>query len=261
MFAVEPPPTQADLCFRLFDFPVRVNPLFWLVAVFLVMGGGVDVEPVNALVWVVVMFVSILIHELGHAFLQRHFGGRSRIVLYSFGGLAIAEDCDDRPRSQILISLGGPFAGFLLAVLVFVIVRLTGRQVGFLTTSSGINLRDLGMEAAIVQPMVLFSAYFEPFAGNLANQLVADLLQVNILWGLINLLPVYPLDGGRVSRELFTLQHPRQGIVRSLLLSAGCATGIAIFALMRGSLFSAAMFGYLAYASYQNMQAYNRHWQ
>lgn len=261
MLAVEPPPTKADLCFRLFDFPVRVNPLFWLVAVFLIVGGGADVEPVHALVWVAVMFVSILIHELGHAFLQRHYGGRPRIVLYSFGGLAIAEDSDDAPRSQILISLAGPFAGFLLAAIVFAVVRLTGRQIGFLPPGSGVNLSDLGIDAAVVQPLIVFRAYFEPFTADLANQLVADLLQVNILWGLINLLPVYPLDGGRVSRELFTLQHPRQGIVRSLLLSAGCATGMAIFALMRGSLFTAAMFGYLAYANYQNMQAYNRHWR
>ena len=53
--------------------------------------------------------------------------------------------------------------------------------------------------------MILFRVYFEPFASDLANHVVADLLQINILWGLINLLPIYPLDGGRVARELFTL--------------------------------------------------------
>lgn len=260
MFAVEPPPSQGDLHFRIFGFPVRVHPWFWLVAVFLVLGGGRKVEPLEAIVWVAVMFISILIHELGHTFTQRHFGGRPRIVLYGLGGLAIADDCDRSPRSQILISLAGPAAGFLLAAIVFLVVRLSGRAIGFLPPGTGINFQALGVEEVVTQPLIFFRAYFEPFASEISNELVADLLQVNILWGLINLMPIYPLDGGRVSRELFTLSHARRGVVQSLWLSAGAASAFAIFGLMRGSIFTALMFGYLAYANYQNIQAYDRHW-
>lgn len=260
MFAVEPPPSQADLHFRVFGFPVRVHPWFWLVAVFLVIGGSGPVDPIETTVWVAVMFVSILVHELGHTFTQRHFGGRPRIVLYGLGGLAIADDCDRSPRSQILISLAGPGAGFVLAASVMLIVRVTGRKIGFLPPGTGINFDALGVGEVITQGMILFRVYFQPFASNIANQLVADLLQINVLWGLINLIPIYPLDGGRVSRELFTLNQPRRGIVQSLWLSAGAATAFAIFGLLRGSIFTAIMFGYLAYANYQNIQAYDRHW-
>ncbi len=261
MFAVEPPPSQGDLHFRVFGFPVRVSPWFWAIAVMLTVGGGREVDPVEALVWVAVMFVSILIHELGHAFTQRHFGGRPRIALYGLGGLAICDDCDRSPRSQILISLAGPAAGFLFAAITILAVRLSGHQIGFLSLGGRPDFEALGLEMVSTQPMIVFQAYFEPFASNVTNQLVADLLQINILWGLINLMPIYPLDGGRVSRELFTLNHPRRGIVQSLWLSAGAASAFAILGLMRGSILTALMFGYLAYANYQNIQAYDRHWQ
>ena len=65
---------------------------------------------------------------MGHAFLQRYYGGHPWITLYSFGGLASCNDCDRSPRSQILISLAGPVAGFLLAGLVIVVLRLTGHS-------------------------------------------------------------------------------------------------------------------------------------
>jgi stage IV sporulation protein FB len=261
MLLADPPPSQGDLHFRVFGFPVRVHPWFWIVAVMLVIGGGGPVDPIEAVSWIAVMFFSILVHELGHTFTQRHFGGRPRIVLYGLGGLAICDDCDRSPRSQILISLAGPAAGFLLAALVFVAVRLSGRQIGFLPPGTGINFEQLGVSEVITQPMILFRAYFQPFTSKLANQLVADLLQINILWGLLNLMPIYPLDGGRVSRELLTLSQPRRGIVQSLWLSAGVATAFAIFGLMRGSIFTTVMFGYLAYANYQNIQAYDRHYR
>ena len=62
--------------------------------------------------------------------------------------------------------------------------------------------------------------------------MIADLLHVNILWGLVNLLPIYPLDGGQIARELFTLGNPRAGIIQSLQLSAGAAVLVAAYALL-----------------------------
>jgi Zn-dependent protease len=246
MFANEPPPSQADLHFRAFGFPVRVSPWFWGVTVFMALNGSGKADPKDVLTWIAVVFVSILIHELGHAFLQRRFGGRPRIVLYGFGGLAVCDDCDRSPLSQIVISLAGPIAGFLFAAATLVAVRLSGHNVQF---SGRGGLLD------ILIPK------WEPFDAPLANVLVLYLLYVNIFWGLVNLLPIYPLDGGRVARELFTLSQPRQGIVQSLWLSAIVAAAVAVLALISGSFFIAILFGYLAYANYQNIQSYNRHWQ
>jgi stage IV sporulation protein FB len=246
MFAVEPPPSQGDLHFRVFGFPVRVSPWFWGVTLMMALSGGEKgSDPKDVLIWVAVVFVSILIHELGHAVLQRRFGGRPRIVLYGFGGLAVCDDCDRSPRTQILISLAGPCAGFLFAAAILVMIRLAGHEVRF------------GALPGLVGKLI---PLWEPFESPLANGMIFYLLYVNIFWGLVNLLPIYPLDGGRVSRELFTLNHPRRGIVQSLWLSAVVAGAFAIFGLMRGSIFTAIMFGYLAYANYQNIQAYDRHW-
>jgi len=260
MLLGEPPPTQADLHFRLFGIPVRVHPFFWLVSLLLGMGGG-EADPLQTLVWVAVVFVSILVHELGHAFLQRYYGGPPWVTLYSFGGLAACDDCDRSPRPQILISLAGPAAGFLLAAAVFAAVWLSGQKIGFAISQERIDMAVLGVERVRVQPLVAFVAYFQPYESPPLNHVIADLFQVNILWGLINLVPIYPLDGGRIARELFTLRNPRQGIVQSLQLSAGAAVLVAAYALLNQRIFMCLMFGFLAYGSFQALQTYRGGWR
>ncbi|RIK77896.1 MAG: hypothetical protein DCC67_12155 [Planctomycetota bacterium] len=251
MLLFEPPPSQADIHFRLFGFPVRVHPLFWLSTALLgVTGGDRGTPPVELALWIAVVFVSILVHELGHAFVQRRFGGRPWITLHGFGGLASCNDCDRSPRSQILISLAGPAAGFLFVLLVAVALRLAGRSIGWageLQTPEGV----------LAIPLLGRVLYWTPFESWQANLLLFNILWVNVFWGLINLLPVYPLDGGQVARELFLLGNPRQGIVYSLALSAVTGGAAAIWVLVNWrSIFTAAMFGYLAYVSYQTLQAY-----
>ena len=88
MFAAEPAPTQFDLHFRIAGFPVRVHPLFWLMTL---MMGARDDDPMTLLIWIGVVFLSILVHELGHALTMRYYGQDARIVLYMMGGLAIPE--------------------------------------------------------------------------------------------------------------------------------------------------------------------------
>jgi stage IV sporulation protein FB len=264
MFIGEPAPSQADLHFRLLGFPVRVHPLFWVVSLLLGMGGfrGGAAEPGKVLIWVAVSFVSILIHELGHAFLQRFYGGKPWITLYSFGGLASCNDCDRSPRSQIAILLAGPGAGFVFAAIIVLAMRLSGHYLSFGLRSTPVDFQGLGLDVVIRQPMGPFDAIFEPFASDRMNDLIGDLLQINILWGLVNLLPIYPLDGGQIARELFTLSNPRQGIVQSLQLSIGAAVLMVIYGVVVSrSLFLGLMFGMLAYGSYQALQAYHNHWR
>lgn len=239
MFLGEPPATQADLHFRLFGFPVRVHPFFWLVTLLLGMRSPAD--PFETLIWVALVFVSILVHELGHAFVQRYYGGHPWITLYGFGGLASCNDCDRSPRAQILISLAGPVAGFLLAGLVIIVLIALRRFRGF----------ELGWIPAVWVPL-------ETWQLELA---VRILLFVNIAWGLVNLLPIYPLDGGRIARELFTLRNARAGVVQSLQLSAGAAVLVAVYALTQRLIFMAILFGFLAYGSFQALQNYRNWWR
>jgi len=127
MLLLEPPPTRFDLRFTVARVPVRVHPLFWLVAALLGFSAG---DPVFVLIWVGVVFVSILVHEFGHAIAMRHYGESPRVVLHALGGLTIAEptpwggrwaNVSPGGRQQILISAAGPGAGFLLAGLVLIV--------------------------------------------------------------------------------------------------------------------------------------------
>jgi stage IV sporulation protein FB len=253
MLLTEPPPSQGDLHFRLFGIPVRVHPLFWVITVIMGLRGGDDgTPPAQLLIWIAIVFISILVHELGHAFLQRRFGGRPWITLHGFGGLASCDDCDSSPRSQILIALAGPVAGFCLAAVVIAGLRLSGHAVGWTSASN----RPLGMIPISLLGQTL---YFQPLESITGSFFVLNMLWVNIVWGLVNLLPVYPLDGGRISRELCTLNHPRRGIVLSLQISIGVAIAMAVFgALAWRSVFVALMFGYFAYINYQTLQSYQR---
>ena len=245
MILGEPPATGFDLRFRLFGFDVRITPWFWLLA--LLLGARGEAEPVRVLIWVGVVFVSILVHELGHAFAFRYFGINSHVVLYQFGGLAVPNSTFSgygtggnlKPRDQIIVSLAGPCAGFALAALTAGVVHASGEYFYF-------EYRK-GMFPTLIMSDGIF---FHPTL----NPLVSDLIFVNIMWGLLNLLPLYPLDGGQVSRELFLLADYRDGLRKSLILSVATGAGIAVLGVLNQHIFLALMFGMLAYSSYRMLQ-------
>jgi hypothetical protein len=85
---------------------------------------------------------------------------------------------------------------------------------------------------------------------------IEGLLYVNIFWGLVNLLPVYPLDGGQICQQLLLVNGSRDAML-PLKISMITAGGVAIYALTKlDSGYIALFFGYLAYSSYATMQAY-----
>ncbi len=237
-----PPPTRYDLRFTVFDTPVRVHPLFWLVA--LLFGASTN-NLVYILIWVLVVFISIVVHELGHAFVFRRYGRPSYVVLHAAGGLTVPEparwgnswaNVSLRPGQEILISLGGPCAGFLFASLVMLGVVASG---GLILVSRVFYIFPM--------PTALL-----PTTNDIANLVVMDLLWINIFWGLINLLPVYPLDGGNIARYLLLKLDPLYGIRTSLWISVVAAGIIAVFGLLLlRSIYFALLFGYLAFQSYQ----------
>src|SRR5262249_19430237 len=118
----EPDQTQFDLRFQLFGIPVRVHPFFWLVGVILGFRALRDNPGPTGFfylgLWLAVMFVSILVHELGHVFAGQAFGSNGHIVLYSFGGLAIGSADASERWQRIFVMFAGPLAGFLLLAVV-----------------------------------------------------------------------------------------------------------------------------------------------
>jgi stage IV sporulation protein FB len=242
----DPAPTQADLSFSLFGIPVRINPMFWVMAMILGINAS-DRDLSLLFIWILAVFISILIHELGHAFAIRWLGSRPWITLYAMGGLT-SHDPRRNLRSaatntweQILISFAGPGAGFLLVAVILGVLSAAG-------------YRD--------------KIHFEQFFGlvpqleNLGNFRVTVLLDflflISMLWGFFNLLPIYPLDGGQIARELWLYFYPRQGIPQSLMLSIVTASLVAFYQIFYvKSLFNGMLFCFFAYESYQILRAYS----
>ena len=247
MFLMQsPPPTQYDLRFSVAGIPVRVHPLFWLIALLLGSSGALIEIPI----WIIVVFVSILIHEFGHALALRRYGIRSHIVLHAMGGLTIPEaapwgtgwaSVSPSPNQEIVISLAGPFAGFLFAGLVMAMTVLTG---GSLFTSKLFGVLPLPLTAIM------------PFGGTVLNVFLTMLLWVNIFWGLINILPVFPMDGGQVARNILIQYDPLDGVRKSLWLSVVIGGILAVAGLLAfNSVYMAILFGLLAFQSYQSLYA------
>ena len=236
MLLNEPSQTQYDLHFHVLGIPVRIHPFFWVGA--LLLGLRANSKPVDMLFWIGAVFFSILIHELGHALAARYFGWQPHITLHGFGGLASYQPTYRNPTREILITLAGPVAGFLFAASIIGVIVASGHAVSF----------DWDFDSVL-------PIRWEFFQSRQANLLVLDLLFINIFWGLVNLLPVFPLDGGQIAREVLGLVSPRDGLRQSLWLSIVTAAVVAILAFTKlGDQFLAFFFGYLAYLSYQSLQ-------
>ncbi len=247
----EPGTTPYDLNFDFLGFPCRVHPAFFVLPI--LFGAGLGGPEMNAgvgiLLMAVVFFVSILVHELGHALAFRKYGIPSRVVLYWMGGLAIPESggWGSRTRSltpeqQVVVSGAGPAAGFLVALLATLI---------FVALGSTVSLDWMGP-----MPMPKFTLKADSLLAN--NEPLRILLLmfviVNIFLNLLNLLPVYPLDGGQISRQLFIKADPWGGIRNSMMLSIGVAVFAAVIAFKFNDRFIGIFFGFMAWQNYQTLQ-------
>ncbi len=255
MFLTEPPKTPWDLYFELLGIRVRISPFFWLGSALLGYGFAQNFARQTGLnaglgliMWTGVVLVSVLAHEFGHVFAFRHYGIDADVVMYHFGGLAVPRSSLGFGRQarlgsieQIVVSAAGPGASLLLGISIAAVVYIGGFEVP--------NPISFLAKLKFLEEGKPLSPVFE--------NLVWALLVVNILWALVNLLPVYPLDGGQISRELFLLSNYQTGIRYSLILSIVTAAGIALWAFSKQDTYLGIMFGMLAYSSYQILQTYS----
>jgi membrane-associated protease RseP (regulator of RpoE activity) len=255
----EPPRSQGDIHFRLFGFPVRIHPFFWLIAGLLGLGSGGKL--IHVFIWIVAMFLGILIHELGHALAMRSCGLRPWITLYGMGGLTsydtsqLMQSSASDWKKQIFISFAGPGAGFLLAAVLLLLCHVTGHEVVF----------DFGTKYPY---FVDFNIY--NFASRELWRFVYSLVFISVIWGLFNLLPIYPLDGGQIMREILIRIDRRTGFYRALVLSTIVAGVIAIYFLFSmarsasngdegrsASLLPVILFGFLCYNSWRMLKMFS----
>ena len=259
MFLAEPGRTAYDLNFSLFGFPVRVHPAFLILP--LLLGASLLQDPnVNAgimlLLLVVIFFISILVHELGHAVAFRYFGQASRIVIYWMGGLAIPDQGGNvwsqqrratiGSNQQIIISLAGPCFGFLLAGLI----------VGFIYSTGG----SVILEQRGFLPFLYADLQDPFFAGEEHIKTIEMVLNVslfaNVFINVLNLAPVYPLDGGQVARQIFLKFDSYNGTRFSIMFSIGAAAVIAVFSIQEDR-FIAVIFGFMAWSNYMTLKQMN----
>jgi len=206
------------LRFTILGFPVSIHWMFWLTAAFL--SGQIDnLAKPGALwmmgIWMAVVFLSVLWHELGHVLLQRKFGARPEIMLVAFGGLAIPHGARFTRRQAFLVAAAGPVFGLLL---------WGASEIFF---------------------------YFVPPQSGIQRELSSMLLFVNLIWSLVNLLPVLPLDGGHMLQA--ALGPRRVKIAAGIGMVVAALVAVGAFTLL-GSLLMAFFFGWFAWQNFQVMQ-------
>jgi len=253
----EPQTTSADLQFDLLGIRVRVSAWFWLAAALLgwhacqsLSLGDQRLMVQLLVIWIAVVFASILVHEMGHALAYRNFGQAAHVVLYHFGGLAVPQAWGRRhhlrPVQRLLVSAAGPLAQLFLAAVVIGILKVAGYSVPFplpgLASALGLN-DGRNFSAPQVYAFVDF------------------LLYVNIFWPLLNLLPVPPLDGGQIVREGLLAMGVAEGARIASMLGVVVGGALAWWGYSRGQPFLGMMFAMLAASCFQNLSAGTTPWR
>lgn len=203
--------------FSLFGIPIEVQPFFWLTLI--ILGGALEADFSNQILqiglFVIAGFVSILIHELGHALTARAFGAHSRIVLQAFGGYAAFTGPAFSRRQSFMVTAAGPGIQIVLGLLVLFLLP---------------SLKSLSPD----------SLYF-----------LGTLMFISFFWAILNLLPVLPLDGGQMLNAL--LGPSRIKITLWVTIIVAVAVGVALFT-RTGSIIFPIFLGMFAWQAFQALK-------
>jgi Zn-dependent protease/CBS domain-containing protein len=206
--------------FTIFGVPVRLHFTFLLLLVFLLfIGIGERQSGASTAIYILALFGSVLLHELGHALVARYFGIRTvEIVMFPIGGVS-RPDRPPKAHEELWIALAGPAVNFLIAGGIAVWAWQTSR-------------------------IAAISELLEPTDANLAQRIGAG----NLMLALFNLLPAYPMDGGRALRSLLARWRSEDEATRvAAATGQALAFALGLFGLLSGNflLVFIAMFVYL----------------
>jgi len=192
--------------------PISIHPIFFLVAAII---GFLSSQSVwGTILWIGVITISVIVHELGHAITAMIFGQKARIELVGFGGLTHHDGKTLKPWQNFIVVLNGPIAGFLLCAAAFLLYQTV------------------------------------PLQGNLKYAVTITVF-INLFWTVINLLPVQPLDGGKLMGIVLEKTLGPRGIRLSYLLSIILAMGFAFLFFLFGLVIAGAIFFLFAFESYR----------
>ncbi len=213
-----------DISLRLFGTRVIVQPWFWISLAligwpYFTVGGASLL-----LLWVLAGSISILLHEFGHVWVGRAFGSEGTIVLQAFGGVAIGSANFTSAWKRIAVTAAGPSIQLLLFGILW-----------------------------------LLREFFPDFLGGLpteANQFLGFLLFINLYWALLNLLPVFPLDGGQITCDLLGFFFKQNGRRLGHALSMVIAGALALYFISGlGNMLFGIFLGMYAVINFQTLQA------
>jgi Zn-dependent protease/CBS domain-containing protein len=193
---------------RVAGIDIKVHATFLILLAWIALAGyqrAGSAAAVEAALFTIAIFASVVLHEYGHALMARRFGVKTRqITLLPIGGVASLERIPDRPRQELAIAVAGPAVTFVLVVALYVALRLVGASTSpprsDASTSSGF---------------------------------LASLMWINIWLLGFNLLPAFPMDGGRVLRAAIAMRigHARATDI-AVRIGKGFAVLFGIFGLL-----------------------------
>lgn len=160
-----------------------------------------------------ILYVLITMHELAHAKTGEWYGVRTKdITLHTLGGVAQMEDIDSlTPKQEMVIAAMGPISNFLAAI-----------AIAFIASIVGVNLLDLKSMVTLFVPLVLFYAFW-----------------TNVMLGVFNLVPAFPMDGGRILRAALSiiLKDKTKATTYSVYVSKFFAVLFVLYGLYNGMIF------------------------
>lgn len=190
---------------------VRISGGFWFVAAMIGLLQGANL--VSILMWMAIVAISVLFHEMGHAYMAKLFKQKPTISLVPFGGITTFEGKNISLGKQFLVTLNGPLFGFILFFFAF-LVRKSG-----------------------VFSVGLFSTFFH------------NMELVNLVWSVINLFPILPMDGGQLLRIVLEAAFGTKGVRLSFLSSLILALALAFGAFAIGQFLLGAFLFFFAFQS------------
>lgn len=193
--------------------PISIHVLFWVMAALIGYMASGSIEGI--VVWIGIIFISVVLHELGHALTARYFRQSVRIELVAFGGFTSYQGPPLRRWQQFLIVLHGPVASFCLALIAGLLLWIP-------------MIADVPFLAALLRAMQV----------------------ANLFWSVLNLLPVLPLDGGQLLRIGLEAAFGVRGLRASLLSGALFATLLGAFFFLGQNFLAGALFFLFAFQSF-----------
>lgn len=199
----------------LFGVPVRFHFTFVLLLVFLLfIGIGAKQSGAFTALYILALFASVLLHELGHTLAARHYGIRTiEIVMFPIGGVSRPER-QPKPREELLVAVAGPLVNLVIGLALL----------GWVFSTVGIQAME---------------RLAEPTDANLAERIGLG----NLALCFFNLLPAYPMDGGRILRSFLALRRPIEEATR---VAAAAGQGLAFLLGLGGLLWGNFMLMFVA---------------